>query len=121
MIFKDYNPSDEKGACVIRSFSKLFNYDFYEMKEELLKFVKDNNYNSYNDIEAFEGYLLNNGYKKLDMNEEVIKDLNIEHKKCAIFCHKDDFYHMISVIDGVVYDKDDRCLELNAIKMYYLD
>lgn len=121
MTFKEYNPSEEKGACVIRTFSKLFDKDFYDMKEELLKFIKENNYNSYNDIEAFENFLLNNGYKKLDMNDKIIKEFDIKYHKCAIFCHKEDFYHMISVIDGVVYDKDDRCLDLNAITMYYLD
>lgn len=120
MKFKKFNPVDEKGACVIRTFSKLFNKDFNEMKEELLNFIDKNNYNSYNDIEAFERFLMSNGYKKIDMNEEKIKDLNINYKKCAIFCHKDNFYHMISFVNGVIFDKDDRCLELNTITIYYL-
>lgn len=119
MKFKKYDPVNEKGACVVRTFSKLFDKEFYKMKEELLKFIEDNNYNSYNDIDAFETYLISNGYTRLDMNEEIIKELNIKYKKCAIFCHKDDFYHMVSFVNGVIYDKDDRCLDLQAITLYY--
>lgn len=121
MKFEKYNPADEKGACVIRTFSKLFNKNFFDMKNELVRFIEDNNFNSYNDIEAFETFLLNKGYKKLDMNEEIIRKLNLEYRKCALLCHKDDFYHMVSIVDGIVFDKDDRSLDMNAIALYYLD
>lgn len=121
MKFEKYNPVDEKGSCVIRTFSKLFDKAFYKMKEELQIFVNNNGYSSYNDIEAFEDYLLKKGYKKIQMKEELIKKLDLKYSKSAIFCHRDDFYHMISVINGVIYDKDDRCLDLYAISIYYLD
>ena len=55
------------------------------------------------------------------MKEKLIKKLDLKYSKSAIFCHKDDFYHMISVINGVIYDKDARCLDLYAISIYYLD
>ena len=32
--------------------------------------------------------------------------------------NKKDFYHMVSIIDNVLYDKDDRSLELYAITVY---
>ena len=48
-----------------------------------------------------------------------IKDLNLESGKYLVFCwDKNEFYHMVSIIDNVVYDKDDRSLELYTITIY---
>ena len=119
MKFEKYNPVDEKESCVIRTFSKLFNKDFYRMKKELIEYAKESGYNSYNDIEVFESYLLKNNYKKQNIAEELIENMSINYKKCAVLCHKDDYYHMIPIIDNTIYDKDKDCLKLYAISLYY--
>ena len=34
MKFKKYDPVNEKGTCVLRTFSKLFNKDYETLKSE---------------------------------------------------------------------------------------
>ena len=46
MKFIEYNPVNEKGACVLRTFSKLFNKHYVEIKNELLELANSLNYNS---------------------------------------------------------------------------
>ena len=45
MNFIEYNPIKEKGACVLRTFTKLFNKDYLEIKKELLELASTLNYN----------------------------------------------------------------------------
>jgi len=118
MKFKKYNPVEEKGNCIIRSFSKLFNKDYYKVKEELLELQKQLNYTDYREIEVFETYLKNNNATTIDIKNKIVKDLELKEGKYAIFCFKDDFYHMTALIDNIIYDKNDNCFDLNLIKIY---
>lgn len=118
MKFIEYNPVNEKGTCVLRTFSKLLNKDYETLKQELLILSKELNYESYNEIEVFEKYLSNNNYIKIDGNNTLISDLHLEKGKYAIFAYKDDFYHMFSIIDNTIYDKNNACLDLYAISIY---
>ena len=41
-------------------------------------------------------------------------------KKYIIFGNKDDWYHMVCLMDNTFYDKNERYQELNIIKIYKL-
>ena len=121
MKFIEYNPISEKGACVLRTFTKLFNKDYKIIKEELTTLAKSLNYKSYNEIEVFEKYLSDNNYVKIDGNNILVSNLTLESGKYAIFAFKDDFYHMFPIIDNTIYDKNDDCLDLCVINIYKLE
>ena len=118
MKFIKYDPVNEKGACVLRTFSKLFNKDYETLKEELNLLASTLNYSSYNEIEVFEKYLSDNNYIKIDGNNILVSDLKLENGKYAIFAYKDDWYHMFSIIDNTIYDKNNSCLDLYVISIY---
>jgi len=118
MKFIKYDPVNEKGACVLRTFSKLFNRDYETLKEELNLLASTLNYNSYNEIEVFEKYLSDNNYVKIDGNNILVSNLTLESGKYAIFAFKGDFYHMFPIIDNTIYDKDNNCLDLYVISIY---
>lgn len=118
MKFIEYNPINEKSACVLRSFTKLFNKDYLEIKKELLELANNLNYESYNEIEVFEKYLSDNNYIKIDGKNTLVSNLDLENGKYAIFAFKDNYYHMFSIIDNVIYDKNDNCLDLYVISIY---
>ena len=118
MKFIKYDPVNEKGACILRTFSKLFNKDYLEIKKELLELASTLNYNSYNEIEVFEKYLSDNNYIKIDGNNTLVSDLKLDNGKYAIFAYKDDWYHMFSIIDNTIYDKNNDCLDLYVISIY---
>ena len=118
MKFIEYNPVNEKGTCVLRTFTKLFNKDYKKIKEELITLANSLNYESYNEIEVFEKYLNDNNYIKIDGNNILVSQLNLDNGKYAIFAFKDDWYHMFPIIDNTIYDINDKCLELNVISIY---
>ena len=37
---------------------------------------------------------------------------------CSASDDKKDFYHMVTIIDNVLYDKDDRSLDLYVLNIY---
>ena len=88
------------------------------LKEELNTLAYSLNYNSYNEIEVFEKYLSDNNYIKIDGNNILVSDLKLENGKYAIFAYKDDWYHMFSIIDNIIYDKNNDCLDLYVISIY---
>ena len=92
MRFVEYNPNIENNGCIIRTFTKLFNKDYKIIEEELTTLAKSLNYESYNEIEVFEKYLTDNNYIKIDGNNSLVSDLNLEKGKYAIFAFKDDWY-----------------------------
>ena len=118
MKFIEYNPVNEKGACVLRTFTKLFSKDYKIIKEELTTLAKSLSYESYNEIEVFEKYLSDNNYIKIDGDNTLVSNLNLESGKYAIFAFKDVWYHMFSIIDNTIYDINDNCLNLYVISIY---
>lgn len=111
---------DGKSNCVIRSFCKLFSEVYDKVHEELCYIAKELNCDSYNDIEVFETYMKRHDTFPFEYGEDImVKDLKLDNGDYAVFCwDKKDFYHMISIVDSVVYDKDDTCLDLYVIKIY---
>lgn len=121
MKYEYYNPVDESGGCVSRSISRLLNKDYNQVKDELIDLSKSLGYSDYREIEVFETYLKNNKVSEIrkDYNCQI-KDLIIEPGKYIIFGNKDDWYHMVCLIDNTFYDKNERYQDLNIIKIYKL-
>lgn len=122
MEFKEYNISDKekKSNCIIRTFCKLFNKEYEKVEKELLNIAIELNYEKYTEIEVFETYLERNNYTKYVLNADIkVKDLKLPIGKYAVFCYdKKDYYHMLSIIDNIVYDKDHTSLDLYVINVY---
>ena len=112
--------SEDNSNCVIRSFCKLFDKEYNEIKEKLINLTKKINANNYNDMEVFETYLSSKDYTTEEINNDIkVKELNLSKGKYAILCwDKKDYYHMIPIIDNTIYDRTNECLELYVLKIY---
>ena len=112
--------SEGKSNCVIRSFCKAYNEEYDNVFNELCEIAKELKCDSFNDVEVFETYMKKRNTISIDYGkDEIIKDLKLDKGKYIVFCwDKKEFYHMISIIDNVLYDKDDRSLDLYVIKIY---
>lgn len=122
MKFIEYNitNNDGKSNCVIRSFCKMFNESYNDVYDELCQIQKELNCENYNDVEVFEIYMKNHNVDPINYGKDIkVKDLNLDSGSYIVFCwNKDNFYHMLPIIDNVVYDKDDRSMELYTISLY---
>lgn len=119
MKFQEYNPNFKNCDCVIRTFMKLLEKDYITVKEELTKIAESLGYDSYQETEVFEKYFLKNGFEKIEEEPVVVNDLSLDGGKYAIFCYRDDDYHLFPVIDRVAYDKNDRFWRMNVITLYH--
>ncbi|MBP3765922.1 MAG: hypothetical protein J6G98_01915 [Bacilli bacterium] len=106
--------------CVLRSLSKILNRDINVVKNELIEVCDNLNINDYNSVEVFEEYMRRNNIYEISEKQDIkIKDLSLEGGKYIIFCYdKKDFYHMVTIMDNIVYDKSDESLDLFVIKVY---
>lgn len=119
MKFEYYNPVDEKGGCIFRSFSKFFDKDYNIIKNEVLNLQKKLKCESYTDNLLIETYLNNHGVYDTDNNfRGQIKDLQNEGKSIILCYNKKDFYHMVTIIDDIVYDKHKDTFDLYVLKVY---
>lgn len=109
-----YNPVNENGGCVIRSISKALNKDYNLIKKDLGT--------DYNDEYIFESYLLKKGFIIVDsFKDKLLKDINLNGVN-IVFAHVNDWYHMMCVIDNIVYDKAsfEEIKNMKIIKVYKL-
>ena len=122
MKFKEFfiSSSDGKSNCVVRTLCKTYNEEYDNVFNELCNIAKELKCESFNDIEVFETYMKRRNTNNIDYGRNIkIKDLNLENGKYLVFCwDKKEFYHMVPIIDNVLYDKDDRSLELYTITVY---
>lgn len=122
MKFIEYNitNNDGKSNCAIRSFCKMFNESYNDVYDELCQIQKELNCENYNDVEVFETFMKNHNVDPINYSKDIkVKDLNLDSGSYIVFCwNKDNFYHMLPIIDNVVYDKDDRSMELYTISLY---
>ena len=122
MKFIEYNLTDKNGNsnCVIRSLCKILNKGYDEVLNGLLDTAKELNNESFNDIPVFEEYMKQNNINKIDIEQDKqIKDLKLDNGSYIVFCYnKEDFYHMIPIIDNTIYDKRIDSLELYTISIY---
>ena len=122
MKFSEFYISNSEGKsnCVIRSFCKMYDEEYDNVYNELCDIAKELNCESFNDIEVFETYMKSRNTTKLDYGKDIkIKDLELDDGKYIIFCFdKKDYYHMVPIIDNVLFDKDNSSLELYIINIY---
>ncbi len=115
MRVKYYNSKDEKGTCVIRSISKALNKDYTVVKKDLGI--------NYNDDFIFESYLFKNGFIADDrLKDELLKNVNLKGVN-IVLAHLNDWYHMMCVIDNVIYDKKsfNELKDMKIIRVYALN
>lgn len=113
-----YNPSDEHGNCILRTLTKLLDKKYDEVKKEINNLAKELNYNTYVEEEVFTKYLNNHGYKEIKFSPLILNDLTLEDGKYAVIVGKDDFCHMIPIIDNTMYDKKDEYRNMKILKIY---
>lgn len=122
MKFKKFYISDKSGKsnCVIRSLCKVLNREYNVVYEDLCEAAKKLNYSSFNDVTVFEKYMEDNNIIKINYSGEIkVKDLEIDSCSYVVFCYdKKEFYHMFSIIDNVIYDKNSECMDLYVIAIY---
>lgn len=122
MKFKEFYISDKSGKsnCVIRSLCKLLNKEYNVVYEELCEVAKKLNSSSFNDVPIFEKYMEDNNIIKINYSGEIkVKDLETDSCSYIVFCYdKKGFYHMFSIIDNVIYDKNSECMDLYVIAIY---
>lgn len=104
--------------CVIRTFVKLLDKSPIKIEKELNDLANELDYDNYNEVEVFEKYLNLNNYNKISMDKLKIGNLENMNGKYAVFCHKDDFYHMIPIINNTVFDKNKDILDFEVITIY---
>lgn len=122
MTFKEFYITDKNGKsnCVIRSLCKILNKQYNDVYNDLCKIAEDLKCDSFNDIPVFEKYMEDNNIFNIDYNKDImIKDLNLNDNSYVVFCwNKKDYYHMLPIIDNVIYDKNSDCLNLYVISIY---
>lgn len=122
MKYSKYFISDENGKsnCVIRTFCKVFNKDYKEVQNELIKITKELNANSYNNTEVFEQYLSLRDFSSKKIEKDIkVSNLNLSKGIHIVLCwDKKDYYHMLPIINNIVYDKNNNGLDLYVLKTY---
>ena len=125
MEYKYYYVANKEGKsnCVIRSFCKLYNEEYDNVFNALWNIAKEINYDSFNEVEVFETYMKRKNTIDISYDKDIkIKDLKLNDGKYIVFCYdKKDFYHMICIIDNVIYDKSEECFDLYTINIYRLN
>lgn len=125
MEYEHYYVANKEGKsnCVIRSFCKLYNEEYDNVFNDLCNIAKEINYDSFNEVEVFETYMKRKNTFDISYDKDIkIKDLKLNDGKYIVFCYdKKDFYHMICIIDNVIYDKSEECFDLYTINIYRLN
>ena len=109
-----------KSNCVIRSLCKIYNKNYDTVYIELCNIAKKLNCSSFNDIPVFEAYMKENNTNAIEYGKDIkIKNLNLDNGNYIILCwDKKDFYHMVAIMDNILYDKDNKSLDLFTITIY---
>ena len=121
MKYECYNPSLERGCCIPRAISKALNVNYSDAKNDLIKLSIKLKKDDYRDIEVFDVYLKENGFKKISVKkDELVKNLNLDNGTYIVFCYQDDFYHMACIMDNTLYDNKKDSFNLKTITLYKL-
>ncbi|HOZ88848.1 MAG TPA: hypothetical protein PK737_01250, partial [Bacilli bacterium] len=75
---------------------------------------------SFNDIIVFESYMKNNNIFKIYYQKDTkLEEIKFDDGYYIIFCwDKNEYYHMIPVINNTVYDKNQNYLNLYLLSLY---
>lgn len=121
MKYEYYNPSLERGGCIPRAISKALNVNYSDAKNDLIKLSIKLKKDDYRDIEVFDVYLKENGFKKISVKKyELVKNLNLDNGTYIVFCYQDDFYHMTCIMENILYDNKKDSFNLKTITLYKL-
>lgn len=112
-----YDIDYKNNNCILRSISKAINIS-PSVVENDLKNISSN----YADEKVFDKYLLGKGFIiNNEYNGKLIQDINLNGIN-IIFAFKDEWYHMFTVINNVIYDKYgfESLSNMKIIKIYKL-
>lgn len=120
MEFEYYNPSDDKRSCVARTMTKLTGKEYDTIKAELTALAHDMGADSYNNAAVFEHYMAEHGiYKFKGYNNTTVGELELSSGTYCIYStNRNGFYHLLPVVDNVIYDRRDDSRELFVIAVY---
>ena len=118
MKYEYYNPVDEKKSCIYRAISKSVNRDYNLVKKEI-DTLKDK-LNTDDSVLVFETYLKQYNYIIDYTNKDRLITEVMYNGNNIVFCYDKDWYHMICIIDNILYDKYDldKLSNLKIIKIY---
>ena len=88
---------------------------YSKTKQELKELSQSLGYEDYREIEVFETYLKNHNI--IELNQEfncTIEDLIIEPGNYIIFGNKEEWYHMVCLINNTIYDKNENYKEIKT-------
>lgn len=120
MKFEYYNPSDESGSCVVRTMTKLTGKEYVTVKAELTDLAKKLGLETYNDEVVFRRYMEEHGIYRIKENDNTtVGELELnEGMYCIYSTNHNGFFHLIPVIDNVIYDRRNDSLQLYVIAIY---
>jgi hypothetical protein len=120
MEFSYYNPSEETRSCVVRTMTKLIGKDYDTIKAELTALAHSMEADSYNNDAVFEHYMAGHGiYKLKEYNNITVGELELSNGTyCVYSTNRNGFYHLLPVVDNVIYDRRDDSRGLFVIAVY---
>ena len=120
MKFEYYNPSDESGSCVVRTMTKLTGKKYDIVKTELTALAKRLRCETYNDENVFGQYMVDHDiYKIKECNNTTVGELELNDGiYCIYSTNHNGFFHLLPVIDNVIYDRRNDSLQLYVIAVY---
>ena len=121
MKFQEYNPVIQNCDCIIRTFMKLLDKTYLNVKEDLLSLASTLGYDSYQETEVFEKYFEKNGFTKIEGEPLFVNDLSFDGGTYGILCYNDDQYHLFPVIDHTAYDESDHFWKMSVETLYRLE
>ena len=120
MEYAFYNPSEESRSCVVRTMTKLSGKPYETVKSELTALAAEMEYPAYNEPEVFEAYMEQLGMRKcIDDCGLRVRELKLARGTYCVFCtNHEDFFHLMPVIDGVIYDRRNDSQDLYVLAVY---
>ncbi len=120
MKFEYYNPSNDKRSCVVRTMTKLTGKEYSTVKSELTALANDTGCETYNDEKVFSRYMADYGFYKLnDYTDTKVGQLSLSCGSYCVYCtNRDGFFHLLPVVDNVIFDRRDDSRELYVIAVY---
>lgn len=120
MEFEYYNPSDDSKSCVVRTMTKLTGKEYSTVKSELISLSESLGCNTYNDERVFEKYMESHGiYKLKEYSDITVDEFEADNGTYCVYCtNRNGFYHLLPIVDNVIYDRRDDSRKLFVIAVY---
>ncbi len=120
MNFEYYNPNDDKRSCVVRTMTKLTGKNYSTVKSELTELAQEIGCETYNNESVFERYMKRHDiYKLKEYEDTTVGELELDGGTYCVYCTNcDGFYHLLPVVDNVIFDRRNDSLDLYVIAVY---